>query len=1394
MVSATLAWAVDVNTEALLIEALANSSNTEITLTSDISLTTTLTISRDGDVTLDLNGHNITSNGFRAIRITKGAVTITSTSPATISTSGSIGSNSSVIRVGNGFDPFSGTKNTVSLTVDENVTVSTDKCYGITVFGSETTETLIVNGKVTTTDINASAISGNGNPQHEGTTITIGEHAVISSGNDVAIYHPQAGTLTVQGTVSGLGGIEMKSGRLVVEEKAKITANAPTTTHTANNDGTSTRGYAIAIVENGSYAGVSTINISPKAEINGPIAVVKDSDKKDGAPEITFDPSGIQMKVKVTDSSEKIVGQYLSLELAVKEAATGNTITLLDNYTMAETIESEKAFTLDLDTCTLTSEIQPALYVKSGEVIIKTSKTGDKGGDIIISNATDPAASAIRVGSDETGAGAVSLKIAQGVTLTADEGYGITIAGKNSTQSLTVEGNVKTKSHPAITGSGAADLAETTIAISASAQIKTTANVAIYHPQNGTLTIQGSAEGAGGVEMKGGNLVVGSMAKITANGTPTHTPATDAPSSLGYAIAIVENASANGVSSVTINNTATIDGIIAELQDSEKVGFNPDYVQKSDNGNAVSNKVASIHTTYGDDKYFQMKDAIMVVPSQGTVRMLNDLTLSETLVMNQEKTYTLDLDGKTLTGNGCAALRVSHGHVTATNGMITSTTGAPAAVQVGSDEGGSRNISLTINANAKVSTTASTGVLLKGSVTRETLEVLGKITTTGYRAIVAEDEVAKIHVAKDAEVSASNATAIYQANTGELVIDGKVPGKDAIKMYGGNLTVSKDATITADTETNYAIALVEKNGSAGVGRANISNQVTITGVIACPVESKNNSVVEPMFTGDIYMIAETKNSNSLWEKYARITDAIAATTTDGAEVKLLDDLNIIKTVTIGKSITLNMDDYSLINNHATDAAISIAQNVTVTLKNGGISSAKTGDPATEIANQGIVISNGNISLEQMTLKTGGVSLTVKGGTVTVDQKSSLSALGDTTVVQRGGTLTVSGKVLNTSTETNLNQAIAATAGDLTIESAATISSAKGNGIDWQSAGTLTVNGGKIMGAKAMYANAGTVTIKGGTFTGTGNAVEIVNETAEDCNATIEHGTFMCGNGTSDVPIASTGANAATGFVQGDYFSKAIVQNLCAPGYMVSKNPRNNGLYYLIDEIVINDGTQWVVPTESFEIATAKYIRNSGMGAHGTKFGTLCLPFSIDPTASQCIPEGMTFYEVESINAEKSEITITKITSKIAAGTPVVFEFADNTTNFEIVSTQATISNTTAQIANNLVGTYQRDTIVDGLTDIYYLNSDAFHQATSSLIVPAFRAYIKFAPSPSSTPERPDVFNIVIEGESTRLDQLREDISEEMIFDLNGIRQARLMPGMNIVKMKDGRTIKVYVNK
>lgn len=257
-----------------------------ITLSGNIEVSQALSVSKK--VTIDLNGQTITGKngeyGCRVFNVVAGG-SLTLTGSGTITTANqndttTFPDNSSVIRVG---DNTNGAA--CGLVVGKDVKIIAPASYGIAVFGKNTKQTLEVSGTVTAKE--ASAISGNGSAGFTATEITINDGATITSENNVAVYHPQVGTLTVKAaTITGRGGIEIKSGTAnvnVAGANIKATGNVD---HTGNNDGTSSRGYAIAVVENPGYKGTPSAVIQ-NGNFVGAMGILKDgevsADEKKGS-------------------------------------------------------------------------------------------------------------------------------------------------------------------------------------------------------------------------------------------------------------------------------------------------------------------------------------------------------------------------------------------------------------------------------------------------------------------------------------------------------------------------------------------------------------------------------------------------------------------------------------------------------------------------------------------------------------------------------------------------------------------------------------------------------------------------------------------------------------------------------------------------------------------------------------------------------------------------------------------------------------------------------------------------------------------------------------------------------------------------------------------------------
>lgn len=418
--------------DTLAAAAKAAPEGATITLLDNIDIDSQITISKD--LTINLNGKSIAAKDARALHIAGGEVNITG--EGTISTNkvndDDFDSAYSVIRVGDN----NGDARNAKLTVGENVTVSSNHCYGITVFGNRTIETVVVNGKVNVTGQEA-AISGNGTAGYGNTSITVNGEVYAKNVN--AIYHPQAGELIVNGTVTGTGGIEAKAGKteISVGSKAVITATAERTSHNPNNNGCSTSGYAIAAVQNAAYAGNAAITIEG-GTINGPVDIVNDNEAEKLASIVirggtfTTDPTEFVAEgyIATKQSNEKWtvaetpkvaeIGdkKYASLEDAVADVpdnGTETTIKLIGDVEVEKhvAINSGKNIVLDLNGFDVTSN---SYYVFN----VGNAKFNITGKGAIIENIEDGYAPIIARGAGENESNYTVITVDKDVTLKGD--------------------------------------------------------------------------------------------------------------------------------------------------------------------------------------------------------------------------------------------------------------------------------------------------------------------------------------------------------------------------------------------------------------------------------------------------------------------------------------------------------------------------------------------------------------------------------------------------------------------------------------------------------------------------------------------------------------------------------------------------------------------------------------------------------------------------------------------------------------------------------------------------------------------------------------------------------------------------------------------------------------
>ena len=253
------------------------------------------------------------------------------------------------------------------------------------------------------------AIAGNGSSVLENTTINISGGKVFSN-KDTAIYHPQAGTVTISGgEVYGVtGGVQMCAGTLnVTGGTISATGNGDVSGKTG--DGSIPDGAAVSIVNRAYPAGAPTMTISggtftsaagvgavqaygwknnsqqtwdkPNASVSGGTfsSAVKEEYCASGyIPTANADGTyGVKEGVYVAKVDNV---KYETLQAAINAAKRNATVTMLANTRENVTI-STPYLTLDLNGFTLnggTEKGKPALTV-TARVTVKDSSTAQTG-------------------------------------------------------------------------------------------------------------------------------------------------------------------------------------------------------------------------------------------------------------------------------------------------------------------------------------------------------------------------------------------------------------------------------------------------------------------------------------------------------------------------------------------------------------------------------------------------------------------------------------------------------------------------------------------------------------------------------------------------------------------------------------------------------------------------------------------------------------------------------------------------------------------------------------------------------------------------------------------------------------------------------------------------------
>ena len=275
-------------------------------------------------------------------------------------------------------------------------------------------------------------ISGNGSnseDQHySGTVINVKDSTVKGGAAAPGIYQPQVGILNVSGTskISGSSGIEIRAGKLNVEDGEIIATSTELTTADKPGEGSSIDGAAIAISQHSTDQPIE-VTISDGTFI-GPAAVYeKDLLNETGNDDIAADLFGGTYKgdiesenmpgfisggefdgmlskdylsegsafyldekgnIKVADENsapegfDKVVATigdkgYGNLQGAIDAAVAGDTVKLYDDVTESVTVAKDDTITLDLNGNTITNAAGQHTITNNGTLTIVGTGTVD---------------------------------------------------------------------------------------------------------------------------------------------------------------------------------------------------------------------------------------------------------------------------------------------------------------------------------------------------------------------------------------------------------------------------------------------------------------------------------------------------------------------------------------------------------------------------------------------------------------------------------------------------------------------------------------------------------------------------------------------------------------------------------------------------------------------------------------------------------------------------------------------------------------------------------------------------------------------------------------------------------------------------------------------------------
>ena len=189
------------------------------------------------------------------------------------------------------------------------------------------------------------------------------------------------------------------------------------------------------------------------------------------------------------------------------------------------------------------------------------------------------------------------------------------------------------------------------------------------------------------------------------------------------------------------------------------------------------------------------------------------------------------------------------------------------------------------------------------------------------------------------------------------------------------------------------------------------------------------------------------------------------------------------------------------------------------------------------------------------------------------------------------------------------------------------------------------------------------------------------------------------------------------------------------------------------------------------------------------WGTLVLPYSLTLTGN----ESYRLYTIDKIDGE--ELVLSRIEGTVAAGTPCVVKRKGTESELTFGNDDAELNmaiNNQPMDGMNFSGTYWTKDVTNG----YIIAKDCFWNveelkgsaSVNGVKVRPFRAWLD-----GTSAKAPARLSMRIDGSTTGIDAIDAlNDAEAEYYDLSGKRLDEPQKGVNIVRMKSGKTKKVII--